>query len=121
VGNERRYDAVASSLDGVGSEVDGGHSKPCPSPRFRLRAIVPAPSESPYIAKKALRVSLTLSGAARSTTSIAAEREALTSSVEPHYGGVRRYTRAAVPLYSAIFSAADAPDVTRLNAFQSSV
>jgi hypothetical protein len=31
------------------------------------------------------------------------------------------YTRAAVPLYSAFFSAAEAPDVMRLNAFHSSV
>src|SRR6266481_3321299 len=37
VGNER-YDAVAPSLNGVGSEIYGGHSNP---PR--------APSESPYV------------------------------------------------------------------------
>ena len=36
-------------------------------------------------------------------------------------GWVIRYTRAAVPLYSAGFSAADAPAVMRLNAFHSSV
>src|SRR3954447_13190916 len=32
-----------------------------------------------------------------------------------------RYTRDAVPLYSAVFSLADAPAVMRLNAFHSSV
>src|SRR6266481_7077537 len=37
VGNER-YDAVAPSGNGVGSEVDGGHSKSSPGPGFRLRA-----------------------------------------------------------------------------------
>ncbi len=36
-------------------------------------------------------------------------------------GAIIRYTRAAVPLYNAVFSAADAPAVMRLNAFHSSV
>jgi hypothetical protein len=36
-------------------------------------------------------------------------------------GAVSRYTRAAVPLYNAVFSVADAPAVIRLNAFHSSV
>ena len=36
-------------------------------------------------------------------------------------GTVNRYTRAAVPLYSAVFSAAVAPAVMRLNAFHNSV
>jgi hypothetical protein len=36
-------------------------------------------------------------------------------------GAVSRYTRAAVPLYSAAFSLEDAPAVMRLNAFHSSV
>src|SRR5208282_3068361 len=39
VGNER-YDAVAPSGNGVGSEVDGGHCKSSCGPRFRLRASV---------------------------------------------------------------------------------
>ena len=39
----------------------------------------------------------------------------------PDQGLIKPYTRAAVPLYSAVFSAADAPDVIRLNAFHSSV
>src|SRR6266852_238696 len=39
VGDER-YDAVAPSGNGVGSEVDGGHSKSSPGPGFRLRASV---------------------------------------------------------------------------------
>src|SRR6202048_452514 len=47
VGNER-YDTVATSVNGAGSEVDDGHSKSSPGPRFlRLQAIVPGPSESP--------------------------------------------------------------------------
>jgi len=37
------------------------------------------------------------------------------------YGTVRLYTRAAVPLYSAFFSAAEAPAVMCLKAFHSSV
>ena len=37
------------------------------------------------------------------------------------YGTVRLYTRAAVPLYSAFFSAAEAPAVMSLKAFHSSV
>src|SRR6516165_8386426 len=41
VGNER-YDAMAPSLNGVGTEVDGRHSKSSPGPRFRLRA-APSP------------------------------------------------------------------------------
>src|SRR5271169_4898010 len=40
VGNER-YDAVAPSGNGVGSEVDGGHYKSSSGPRFRLRASGP--------------------------------------------------------------------------------
>ena len=36
-------------------------------------------------------------------------------------GTVNRYTRAAVPLYSAVFSLADASAVMRLNAFHNSV
>jgi hypothetical protein len=36
VGNER-YDAVTPSGSGVGSEVDGGHSRSSPRPRSRLR------------------------------------------------------------------------------------
>src|SRR6516164_2166529 len=42
VGNQR-YDTVAPSLNGVASEVDGGHSRSSSGPRFRLRA-VPSPS-----------------------------------------------------------------------------
>src|SRR6267378_5173870 len=41
-GNER-YNAVAPSGSGVGSEVDGGHSKSSPGPRLRLRASLPGP------------------------------------------------------------------------------
>src|ERR1700738_1138873 len=37
VGNER-YDAVTPSGSGVGSEVDGGHSRPSPRPRPRPRS-----------------------------------------------------------------------------------
>src|ERR1700737_2441358 len=44
VGNER-YDTVAPSGNGVGSEVDGGHSKSSPGPRFRLREIVAGPPQ----------------------------------------------------------------------------
>src|SRR5260370_30241898 len=44
VGNER-YDAVAPSGYGVGSEVDGGHYKSSSGPRFRLRASVPGPPQ----------------------------------------------------------------------------
>src|ERR1700736_5152268 len=44
VGNER-YDAVAPSGNGVGSKVDGGHSKSSPGPGFRLRASVPGPPQ----------------------------------------------------------------------------
>src|SRR6516162_1552585 len=36
VGNQR-YDALAPSLNGVASEVDGGHSRSSSGPRFRLR------------------------------------------------------------------------------------
>ena len=36
-------------------------------------------------------------------------------------GVIKRYTWAAVPLYRAVFSAAEAPEVMRLNAFHSSV
>lgn len=36
-------------------------------------------------------------------------------------GAISRYTRAAVPLYSAVFSCGDASAVMRLNAFHSSV
>src|SRR3984957_5380916 len=42
VGNER-YDTVVPSGNGVGSEIDGGHSKSSPGPRFRLRARGPSP------------------------------------------------------------------------------
>jgi hypothetical protein len=42
-GNER-YDALALSGNGVGSEIDGGHYKSSSGPRFRLRARGP---ESP--------------------------------------------------------------------------
>src|ERR1700736_1778655 len=55
VGNER-YNAVAPSGSGVGSEVDGGHSKSSPGPRLRLRASLPGPpseTESPYVAHSA--------------------------------------------------------------------
>src|SRR6267378_3793894 len=49
VGNER-YDTVAPSGNGVGSEVDGGHSKSSPGPRFRLRASGPSPlSGRPFV------------------------------------------------------------------------
>src|SRR5277367_5849629 len=44
VGDER-YDAVAPSGNGVGSEVDGGHYKSSSGPRFRLRASVPRPPQ----------------------------------------------------------------------------
>jgi hypothetical protein len=39
VGNER-YDAVAPSGNGVGSEVDGGHSKSSPGPPQRERPML---------------------------------------------------------------------------------
>ena len=45
VGNER-YDAVLSSGNGVGSEVDGGHYKSSCGSRFHLRTSGPGPSES---------------------------------------------------------------------------
>src|SRR5712671_2625123 len=44
VGNER-YDTVAPSGNGVGSEVDGGHSKSSLGPRFRHREIVTGPPQ----------------------------------------------------------------------------
>ena len=44
VGNER-YDTVAPSGNGVGSEVDGGHSKSSLGPRFRLRETVAGPPQ----------------------------------------------------------------------------
>jgi hypothetical protein len=44
VGYER-YDAVAPSGNGVGSEIDGGHYKSSSGPRFRLRASVPGPPQ----------------------------------------------------------------------------
>src|SRR5258708_33723479 len=53
VGNER-YDTVAPSGNGVGSEVDGGHSKSSPGPRFRLRASVPGPPRRASVAHSAL-------------------------------------------------------------------
>src|SRR5260221_716909 len=43
-GNER-YNAVAPSGSGVGSEVDSGHSKSSPGPRLRLRASLPGPPQ----------------------------------------------------------------------------
>jgi hypothetical protein len=54
VGNER-YDTVAPSGNGLGSEVDGGHSKSSPGPEVssspgkRPRTF----SESPYVAHSA--------------------------------------------------------------------
>src|SRR6266478_7919126 len=51
VGNER-YDAVAPSLNRVGSEVDGGHSKSSPGPEVSSPGRAsPSPSASPYVAK----------------------------------------------------------------------
>src|SRR5271165_982289 len=52
MGNER-YDAVAPSLNGVGSEVDGGHSNPPRARGFVSGRASPGPSESPYVAKAA--------------------------------------------------------------------
>jgi hypothetical protein len=52
VGNER-YDAVAPSGNGVGSEVDGGQSKFSVGPRFRLRGAFRPPAASPYVAYSA--------------------------------------------------------------------
>src|SRR6516225_3943936 len=43
-GNER-YDALALSGNGVGSEIDGGHYKSSSGPRFRLRARGPEPPQ----------------------------------------------------------------------------
>src|SRR5271166_4156036 len=50
VGNER-YDAVAPSLNGVGSEVDGGHSNPPRARGFVSGRTPPAPLASPNVAK----------------------------------------------------------------------
>jgi hypothetical protein len=44
VGNQR-YDTVALSGNGVGSEIDGGHYKSSSGPRFRLRASGPGPPQ----------------------------------------------------------------------------
>src|SRR5260370_11534352 len=44
VGNER-HDTLAPSGNGVGSEVDGGHSKSSSGPRSRLRASVAGPPQ----------------------------------------------------------------------------
>src|ERR1700731_3296726 len=44
VGDER-YDAVAPSGNGVGSEVDGGHYESSSDPGFRLQASVPGPPQ----------------------------------------------------------------------------
>src|SRR3954451_23887019 len=46
VGNER-YDAVLSSGNGVGSEVDGGHYKSSCGSRFHLRTSGPGPLREP--------------------------------------------------------------------------
>src|SRR5271165_255195 len=60
VGNER-YDTVAPSGNGVGSEVDGGHPNPPRARGFVSGRASPGPSKSPCVAKAALhrRVSLT--------------------------------------------------------------
>src|SRR4051794_31265949 len=52
VGNER-YDAVLSSGNGVGSEVDGGHYKSSCGSRFHLRTSGPGPLREPLYPQRA--------------------------------------------------------------------
>src|SRR6516164_3951268 len=67
-GNER-YDAVAPSLNGVGTEVDGRHCNP-------PRASVPGLLASPYVAKTALHLN-----EFRDTSACARVRRAAASSM----------------------------------------
>ena len=57
----------------------------------------------------------------RSPLAHASIRSVARGTRQPDQDTVRRYTRAAVPLCSAVFSAAEALAVMRLNAFHSSV
>jgi hypothetical protein len=93
VGNER-YDAVAPSLNGVGSEIYGGHSNP---PR--------APSESPYVRtrRQPLKIAYAfltllefLAAAARAWIAFISVRETLmVSSDQNFYEGVGTIGRSA--------------------------